>query len=240
MTLIQMRRYILFTLYSLFMALHISAQEQRIMNRPFLDDRQLHWGFFVGMNTFDLEFENTGYASPDTGEQWYVDVDNHSYGFSVGVLGELRLSKHFALRVTPTLHLAQRHICFHEQLSGRDSTQTLKSTFIAVPIDIKFSAPRYNNFRPYLMAGIVPMVDLPSHKHDAIRTKPFDLHFEVAMGCDLYLPFFKLIPELKFSFGLLNILESNRSDLIDANLIKYTNAVASARSNSITLTFYIE
>lgn len=220
--------------------LAVKAQEQRIMNRPYIDDRRLHYGFFVGLNTFDFEFENTGYVNPETKEEWYADVDNHSFGFSVGVLAELKLHKHFALRVTPTLHLAQRHIAFHEQLSRRDTTQTLKSTIIAVPIDVKFSAPRYNNFRPYILAGVVPMVDLTGHKHEAIRTRAFDLHFEVALGCDLYLPFFKLIPELKFSFGILDLLEKNRDDLIDKNLLKFTDAVSSARGSSISLTLYFE
>lgn len=234
------RRYLYTLSLLLCFASSLRAQEMRIMNRPYLDERRLHYGFFVGVNTFSFEVENSGYVSSDTGEEWYAEVDNMSLGFSVGVLAELKLHKHFALRVTPTLHLSQRHFAFHEQLSGRDSTQTLKSTYIAVPVDIKFTAPRYNNFRPYLMAGIVPMVDLTSHKHDAIRTKAFDLHLELAMGCDLYLPFFKLIPELKFSFGLLNVLEKNRSDLIDPNLHKYTDAVSSLRSNSISLVLYFE
>lgn len=215
--------------YLLFLTLLVStsslAQKQTIQNRPFLDDRRLHWGFFVGVNTMDFEMANTGYANPDTHEQWFADVDNHTFGFSVGVLGEVKLHKLFALRVEPTLHLGQRHICFHEQISGRDTTQNMKSTCIAVPIEVKFSAPRYNNFRPYMLAGFVPMIDLTSHKHEAIRTKAFDVQFTVGMGCDIYMPWFKLIPELKFSFGLLNLLETNRSDLVDPNMIKFTHGV---------------
>ncbi|MCF0189184.1 MAG: PorT family protein [Bacteroidaceae bacterium] len=216
------------------------SQEQRIMNRPYIDERKLHYGFFIGLNTFDFEFDNTGYVNPLTKEEWYVDVDNHSFGFTVGVVGEWRMHKHFALRTTPTLHLAQRHIAFHEQTTGRDSTQNMKSTCIAVPIDVKITAPRYNNFRPYVLVGVVPMFDLTSHKHDAIRTNAFDLHVEFGLGCDLYLPFFKLIPELKFSFGLLDLLDKKRDDLTDPSLMKYTNAVSAARGSSITLTLYIE
>ena len=84
------------------------------------------------------------------------------------------------------------------------------------------------------------MVDLTARKHDALRLKPFDLYLEVGMGCDIYLPFFKLIPELKFSFGLLDIIQKDRSDLIDTSLIKYTNSVNSGHSKMITLTFNFE
>ena len=184
--------------------------------------------------------KNNGYIDPDTGQQWYAEVDCYNPGFTVGILGELRLSKHFALRTTPSMYFGQKRIWFHEQNSGRDTTQVLKSAYISIPINVKFAAPRYNNFRPYFVAGIAPAVDLTSHKHRAISTKPFDCLIEVGMGCDIYLPFFKLIPELKFSFGLLDILRHKRTDLIDGTLMKYTNSLDNARNKMITLTLYFE
>jgi hypothetical protein len=71
----------------------LQAQELRIQNRPYLDQRFLHYGFFVGVNMMDLELKNNGYVDPESGEQWYADVDNYQPGFTVGVLVELRLSK---------------------------------------------------------------------------------------------------------------------------------------------------
>ncbi len=210
------------------------------MRRPYIDQRRLHWGFLFGFQMQDMELRNNGYTNPATGEQWYVDVDNYNPGFSVGVLGEMRLNKTLALRLVPTMHFGQRHIVFREQMTGRDSTQNFKSTYLSLPIELKVAAPRYNNFRPYLVAGLAPSLDLTSHKHHAIRTKPFDCFFEIGAGCDIYLGFFKLIPELKFSFGLLDILKKDRSDLIDNGLIKYTEAVDKARSKMITLTLYFE
>ena len=218
----------------------MQGQERKLQHRPFLDMRKLHWGFMFGLQMQDMEFKNKGITDPETGEQWYVDVDSYNPGFSVGILGELRLSKHFALRATPSMYFGQKRIWFHEQNSGRDTTQVLKSAYIALPINIKFSAPRYNNFRPYFVAGAAPAIDLANHKHRAIRTNPFDCYIEVGMGCDMYLPFFKLIPELKFSFGLLDILQKKRTDLIDNSLMKYTNAVGGAHSKMITLTLYFE
>lgn len=221
-------------------ALCLAAQEQKVQNRPYIDQRRFHYGFLLGLHIQDIELENNGYIDPETGEQWYAEIDNYSPGFTVGVLGDLRLSNHFSLRVLPTIHFGQKHAVYHEQRSGSDSTQTFKSTYISVPIDLKFSAPRYNNFRPYLIAGVNPMVDLTARKHDALRLKPFDIYLEVGMGCDFYLPFFKLNPELKFCFGLLDIINKDRSDLIDGSLLKYTKAINAGRSNMIVLTFNFE
>ena len=216
------------------------AQEQKIMHRPYLDNRFLHYGFFVGVDMMDMEMQNNGYIDEATGEQWYTDVDNFQPGFSVGVLGEFRLNKTLGLRIAPAMHFGQKHVSFHEQRSGRDSTQNIKSTYISFPIELKMAAPRYNNFRPYFMVGVAPSFDLTVKKHHALLPKRMDCFLEVGAGCDIYLPFFKLVPELKFSFGLLDVLEKDRSDLIDATLLKFTNGIDKSRARMVTLTFYFE
>ena len=221
-------------------AIGTSAQERKVQNRPYIDQRKFHYGFLLGMHIQDLELENNGYIDPETGEQWYAEIDNFGPGFTVGVFGELKLNKYYSLRLSPTIHFGQKHGVYHEQTSGADSTQVFKSTYISVPVDVKFAAPRYNNFRPYLIAGVNPMVDLTARKHDALRLKPFDIYLEVGMGCDIYLPFFKLNPELKFCFGLLDIIHKNRTDLIDNTLMKFTKGVNGGHSNMIVLTFNFE
>lgn len=217
-----------------------TAQERKVQYRPYIDQRQLHWGFLFGFQMQDMELKNNGYIDPATGEQWYADVDNYNPGFSVGVLGEWRINQLLSLRLAPTMHFGQKHVWFHEQVSGRDTTQNIKSTYISFPLDVKFAAPRFNNYRPYFIAGISPSIDLTTRKHRALLTKPFDCFIEVGMGCDVYLPFFKLIPELKFCFGLADILQHKRKDLIDGSLMKYTNSIDKASSKMIVLTLYFE
>lgn len=217
-----------------------TAQEPVIQHRPYLDNRFLHYGFFVGMNMMDLELQNNGYVDPVSGQRWYAEVDNYQPGFSVGVLGEIRLNKYLGFRIQPTIHFGQKHIMFHEQVSGRDSSQNMKSTYLSVPLELKIAAPRYNNFRPYAMVGVAPTIDLTSHKHDALMTQRFDCFIEIGAGCDFYLPFFKLIPELKFCFGLRDILDHDRSDLIDESLRKFSNSISRGTSKMIVLTLYFE
>lgn len=235
-----MKRTAFLILCLIVLACGVDAQERKVQNRPYIDQRRLHYGFFIGAHMQDLEFRNNGYIDAETGEQWYAETDSYSPGFTVGVLGELRINTYLALRLTPTLNFGQKHVTFHEQSSGRDSTQNIKSTYISVPLDLKFSAPRFNNYRPYFIAGINPMFDLTTKKQKAIMLNTFDCYVEVGMGCDFYLPFFKLIPELKFCFGLTNILKKDRDDLIDNSLIKYTNSVDKATSKMIIFTLYFE
>ena len=234
-----MKRFLVF-IFCLVTLFNVMAQEQKVQHRPYLDQRKFHWGFLFGLHMQDLELKNNGYIDPESGEQWYADVDNYNPGFSVGVLGEMRLNRYLALRLIPTMHFGQKHITFHEQVSGRDSTQNIKSTYISMPLDLKFSAPRHNNYRPYFIAGVNQMLELTTKKQKALLMKPFDCYIEIGMGCDFYLPFFKLIPELKFCFGLADILKKDRNDLIDNSLQKFTKSLDGASSKMIVLTLYFE
>jgi hypothetical protein len=72
------------------------------------------------------------------------------------------------------------------------------------------------------------MINMTKGDQDIVRLNRFSTMVEVGLGCDFYLPFFKLIPELKFCFGLADILVKNRKDLTDMNMLKYTQSLDKA------------
>lgn len=217
----------------------LSAQSRKVQNRSYIDQRVWHYGFLVGIHFQDLKLANNGYVTQE-GESWFADVPEYSPGFSVGVLGELYLNHYMALRFIPTLYFGDKRVVFREYESGRRHSQNIKSAYVACPVNVKFAAERVNNYRPYVMLGASPTIDLTVKRGRAVRVKPFDCYLEVGLGCDFYLPYFKLIPELKFGFGLVNILEKKRNDLTDKSLEKFTESIDRAKGRMIALTFYFE
>ena len=248
-----MKRFLTLLLTGL-MVLNAAAQmDRRVQNKPYIDLRPLHFGILIGTHLQDIELENVGpyMMTDDDGnvtEQYIMcDADKWNQGFSVGVLAEMRLSEHFSLRLTPSMHFGGKHLTFlnMKQLDAQgrplQQTQDMKNTYVSIPLDIKFAAPRWNNHRPYIMAGINPMINLTGGDQDMIRIKKYNTMVEVGLGCDFYLPFFKLIPELKFCFGLGDVLDKNHiNELRDANLRAYAGSVSSAQSKMFVLTFYFE
>ena len=55
-------------------------------------------------------------------------------------------------------------------------------------LDLIAAGPRFNNHRPYLMAGVNPMINLSGKDNDYIKLKRSDVFLEVGVGCDFYLP----------------------------------------------------
>lgn len=218
------------------------SQERRVMNRPYIDDRIWHYGFLLGLNWQDIHILNSGVAYVNSGtlEEWYADVDSYSPGFSVGILGSMRISDNLSLRLIPTMHFGDKSVIFKEQLGGRSQRQVLKSTYLSLPINVKIAPLRYNNYRPYLVTGVAPTVDLTVKKHKELLLKRYDCIYEIGLGMDLYYPYFKLIPELKFCFGLSDIINKERDDIDDRDLKKYTNAVYRGYNRMIVLTLYFE
>ena len=216
------------------------AQERTLQNKPFIDERRFHYGFTFGLHDQGIKLQNNGYIDPETGAQWVADNDRMNMGFTVGVLGEWKLNNYMALRLIPSLHFGSKHITFLNLQDGKKEHQDLKSTYISLPLDLKVAAPRFNNYRPYVVAGIQPMYDLTASKHTKIQTKAMNMMLEVGMGCDFYLPFFKLIPELKFCFGLGNVLNKKRNDITNPADRIFTQSVDRATTNMFVLSFYFE
>ena len=232
-------------------ALH--AQERTVQNRPYTDLRPFHLGIVVGTNLQDLEFENVGVQTltMEDGRQVVsnVSTDQHNWdmGFNVGVLGELRLNEYFAFRMAPQLYFGTRNIAFydHSRLSETGAPyqdrQSLKTVYIGADLNFIYAAQRFNNHRPYIMAGLAPVMNLSSKSSDYVQLKKSDVFLEVGMGCDFYLPFFKLRPELKFMYGLTNCLDNSRLATMNNDAaLPYAASVSKAHSKMIVLSFYFE
>ena len=248
-----MKRILTIVLLALVVVTTVFGQRRKVQNKPYIDLRTLHYGISIGLNAQDIELENMGPQTivMDDGTAMpaniLCDADIWNPGFSVGVLAELRLHQHFALRVTPTMHFGSKRLVFRNLLDlseggkPHESTQDLKNTYLSVPIDLKFSAQRFNNYRPYILAGVAPMVNLTGKDQDYVQLKRYDMMLEVGLGCDFYLPFFKLIPELKFCYGLSDVLDKEHvNELTDVNKRAFAQSVTSARTKMFVLTLYFE
>jgi len=232
------RKAILFIIIISLAITGVQAQVERVRNQPYADMKLYHLGFHVGIHTQDVILTHSGVSTD--GQIWYAEVPSFSPGFSVGVIGDMYLNPYLNLRVIPTIHFGDRTFEFREKNTGEEFKTNIRSNYVTLPINIKYSALRLNNYRPYLIAGVYGAIDIGRKKGNPLLMKGVDYGVEFGFGCDIYLPFFKLCPELKFCFGLSDILEKDRSDLIDKELMKYTNAFSKATSRLIVLTFNFE
>lgn len=202
------------------------------------DDKIIHFGFSLGVNTMDFGITPSLVQAND-GEIYQVDVDVSRLkpGFSVGIISDMQLNRYFNLRFTPTLHFGERELSY----KGEGSV-SVGSAPLCLPLYLKYSAERYGNIRPYLIGGGGVSIDLGRDKEKPVYLKPLDLYLEFGVGCEIYFWFFKLAPELKFAIGGNNLfvpLEEREDNLSGPDKI-YSQALSKLTSKMITLTFNFE
>lgn len=212
----------------------------KLLNRPYSDMRRWHLGFSVGINTFDYSFSHNAFVTED-GHKWFAEQPSFSPGFCVNGLFNLRLNDYFSVRVGPGIYFGNRLVRFREEITGEEQRQDIKSAYLVLPVDLKFSAQRMRNLRPYMTGGVMPAVDVIKKSGGFLKPSASDFFISIGFGCDLYLPYFKLIPELKFCFGMTDALQHDRPDLVDDPLrLAVSNSLRRATSKMVVLTFYFE
>ena len=233
-----MKQIVYILVFSIF-ALPSLAQKRKVQNQPYADHKLYHFGFHVGLHAQDLILTNNGIAAPN-GETWFAEIPDYAPGFSVGVIGDLFMNPYMNLRVTPTIHFGDKTVIFKEQSSEEEKLVSMRTNYLSIPLDVKISSVRVNNYRPYILGGAYGAIELGQKKGNPLLMKPVDYGLEFGLGCTIYLPFFRLSPELKFKFGLTDILEKNRDDLANEADKIYTNALSKATSRMIVFTFNFE
>lgn len=216
---------------------HASAQG----NLPYYDDKPYHFGFSLGINAMDFGIVNSMTKDDKTGKIYTADVSTLTPGFSVGVITDLRLNRYLNLRFTPSLHFGEREISYSVNKLKVDSL-TIQSVPMCFPLYLKYSAERKGNYRPYLIWGAGAAVDLGRKTANPLLLRPLNFYTEFGLGCDLYFPFFKLAPELKFSLGLNDVLTplNERKTEVDDTERKFSNSLSKLTSKMLTLTFNFE
>jgi len=218
------------------------AQRRKLQNQPYADQKLYHFGFTVGLNAQDLILSHTGYVE-ENGDVWFSEIPSYSVGFSVGIIADRYINQHMNLRAIPSIHFGEKRFEFREQNAIDDEKNedfSIKTNYLSLPVHMRFSSERLNNIRPYILAGGFVNYQIGGKNQPEVKFKKLDYGIEIGLGCNLYFPLFKLSPELRFSFGLRDLIERDRSDLSNPDMLIYTNALKSGKSRMITLTFNFE
>lgn len=195
-------------LFLLAISFTISAlsQRRRVENLPTFDKRKIHYGFYLGLNDndFKLNLRNSSVANAD------ITVEPTT-GFNVGLIADLRLHKNINLRFEPGLISNSKRIYFNHLNRPQDSIREIGSTYLHIPIVLKFSTDKYRNIRPYVLGGISYDHNFSSNEANPddnssgqFRMKSSNFMYEVGLGVDVYLSFFKFSPSIRGVFAINN------------------------------------
>ena len=172
-----------------------------IINLENFQNKRLYFGYFLGFNSYDfkIDYKTVG---PD------IQVKK-STGFNVGIVGDVKLHEYINLRFEPGLYYTTRELMYPNFSTESDALRQVNSTYIHLPLLLKFSSLRTGNIRPYLLGGLSTTLNLSSNSkslddnlEQRFRVKPWTTNYEMGFGIDLFCPYFIFSPSIRGVFGL--------------------------------------
>lgn len=233
-----MKKYITFILLTL--VLPASAQYTKsmfskdpILNLENWDKSRLTWGYYLGFNAYDFKIDYKE-NEPE------IQVDG-TIGFNVGLVGDVRLHEYVNLRFEPGLYYSQRILNYSNPvlIKDIDKRREVNSTYIHLPLLLKFSSLRTGNIKPYLLAGVSTTLNLASNSlskddnsEQRFRVNKWTNNYELGFGVDFYTPYFKFSPSIRGLFGINDELIRDN----DPNS-PWTGNIESLKSRAVFINF---
>ncbi len=195
----------------------VFSQAAKPLNLPKYDMVKLHFGMALGVNQMRANIQNAdNFYNLDS---IYSVECNPQIGFNINIVANYNINKYFSVRFLPGLNFGQRnmeYVLFNGE-KFETKIMEMESTYLDFPLLFELKAARLNNFRVYMVGGFSYKYDLSSQKKIAdedrpkIRFKPNVLSYEIGVGTDFFLEYFKFAIEVKYVFGLNNVIRYDDS-----------------------------
>ncbi|MDR1681417.1 MAG: PorT family protein [Prevotellaceae bacterium] len=205
--------------------------------------RQWRFGFSMGLNVFDYTTINSNLPVQIPGEAsgaLRADITDVVPGFTINGIVNYRLSYYLSLRAMPGICFGVRNLNFYRPDGSVLHSMNIESNYAEVPILLKYSAKRVNNYRPYMIAGANARFNMNwktrEQKETYISSAIFEPFYEAGFGLDIYFYYFKLSLEFKYSGGFLNALGSSAVDGYEG----YRDAIDRLNSQIFIFAIHVE
>ena len=193
------------------------AQSDSEMFNPRYDERKvITYGFSLGFQTTSYKLKYSDFFVDPAMDSVHSILPKKRPGFKLGFIVNFKLAQFLDLRITPTVSFAE-YILEYNFVGGEQFTELVESTGVEFPILFKYKSQRRNNLRMYLIGGITPIIEAAgksSLEEDLTRLQieKFNANLELGFGLDMYYPLFKFSPEVRFAYGLVNVLSPLEND----------------------------
>ena len=211
---------------------HSQAQQRtKRINLPNYDHNKIHYGFLLGgmSSKYRINY-NQDFTTPRF-DSLHSIVPGNLGGFKLGFVVNFLLFQYLDVRVLPTVGFYQNNLQYRFT-DGTTITELRDPTYVELPLLLKYKSVRRGNARMYLLGGITPSIRAAGKGTDdeeRLLIKSTNIAFELGVGFDLYQQLFKFSPEIRYSFGLINVLEKEKNSF----------SAALDRISTHNLTFYI-
>jgi len=193
------------------------AQSDSDQFNPRYDERKvITYGFSLGFQSTAYQLKYSDFFVTPAMDSVHSILPKKRPGFKLGFIVNFKLAQFLDVRLTPTVAFAE-YILEYNFVGGGQFVELVESTGVEFPVLFKYKSQRRNNLRMYIIGGITPIIEAAgrsSLEEDLTRLQieKFNVNLEIGFGLDMYYPLFKFSPEVRFAYGLVNILSPIEND----------------------------
>ena len=230
------RKESLILILSLFFMLQASAQYNIYNDEARYLKRDFHFGISLALNSSNYKITlDSNYITQNEILEAHAQSNP---GFSLGILSDLHISRSFELRFIPDLAFSDRSIRYKLSTTDTIPVKTIESVYLEFPVHLKYRSRPYKDIRLYVIGGFKYSIDMQSNAsarlaENLIKVVRNDIAAEYGMGVEFHLPLVIISPEIKVSYGLVNILKP------DDNL-NFSRVLGGLRARSIMFALHFE
>ncbi len=219
----------------LFLTASADAQKLKFIrqNNPNYDNKKITYGFLIGLHTSAYQIKYADRFVTQDLDTVHSIIPGRTPGFSLGFIVNYRVTEFLDLRITPKVAFYE-HSLTYRYTDETENEQRVETTMVEFPILLKYKSVRRGNIRMYMVGGVKPGIEASGKKQienttSSLEVNQFNINLEAGFGFDLYYPLFKFSPEIRFSRGMLDVLE-NKNNIYGQPL---------NRINTNTITLYL-
>lgn len=192
------------------------AQLPGTLNLPNFDEQFIHYGFLIGGHTSRFRLKYSDEFTTPALDSVHSILPTQKVGFKIGFIVNFHLFQYLDVRVAPTFSFYQLGLDYRYD-NGSELQELRDPTYFELPLLLKYKSVRRQNRAIYLLAGLTPAIKVSGNKKsedssERLLIEKFNLSVDVGVGLDLFQQLFKFSPEVRYSFGLLNVLDSQDND----------------------------
>ncbi len=207
------------------------GQNSTVINLPNYTERFLHYGFGMGLHTSRYSIQYSDLYSDKQLDTLHSIVPHGLGGFKIGFISNMRLAQYLDFRVLITVGFYENKLIYRS-ITGNTLEELVDATTVELPLLFKYRSVRRDNIGMYLIGGITPTIeargkDDKANSRERLLTKSSYLAIEAGVGFDLYYPLFKFAPEIRYSWGISNVLTDD--------LNKYSAGLKRISPHNLTL-----
>jgi hypothetical protein len=203
----------------------LQAQNDPKENLLDYDMEWIHYGFLIGVHESKYRIQYSDEYASDFLDTLHSIVPGQLPGWKVGFIVDMALHEYLSFRILPTVGFYENDLTYR-YTDGRELRELKPATMVELPLLLKLKSARRGNIAMYALGGINPAFEAAGKgdqfdTEERLALRDWNVSIDAGIGFDLYFPLFKFSPEVRYSWGMRNMLNDIPTDY-DVALKKLT------------------